>query len=98
MVLPDLLTLLAQLLSHGGHLCIKVGVFRPDLFELPLCLVDLLLVRPLCQLSEDVSRAAVVQRFVGSLSDVLQPIILSPEVRPVVVHSLEGVFRKLPRG
>ena len=97
-VLPDLLTLLAQILSHGGHLCVEVGVLRLDLFELPLCLVKLLSIRPLCKLLKDVSGAAVVQRCVGSPSDVLQPVILSLEVRHVVVHPLERIFGKFPRG
>ena len=71
-------------------MCVEVGVLRLDLFELPLCLVKLLPVRPLCQLSEDVSGATVVQRGVGSPSDVLQPVILGLEVRQIVVHPLEG--------
>ena len=61
-------------------------------------MVKLFLVRPLCQLSKNVFGAAVVQCCVGSPSDVLQPIILGLEVRQVVVHLLEGVSRKLPRG
>ena len=61
-------------------------------------LTKLFPVRPLCQLSEDVSGAAIVQCCVGSPSDMLQPVILGLEVRQVVVHPLEGIFRKLPRG
>ena len=97
-VLPDLLILLAQYLSHSCHLRVEGGVFHFDMFELPLHLVKLFPVRPMCQLSEDVSGAVVVQCYVGSPTDVLQPVVWGLEVRQIVVHPLEGVFRKLPCG
>ena len=42
-VLPDLLTLLAQILSHTYHLGVYVGVLRRHLLEFPLRLVELVL-------------------------------------------------------
>ena len=97
-VLPDLLVFPAQLLGHGGHLCVEVHILRLDLLELPFCLVELLPVRPLCQLPEDVSGSTVVERLVCSPGDVLQPVVLGLEIRQIRKHPLKGVFRKLPRG
>ena len=97
-VLPNFFTLLAQHLSHNCHLCVEVGVLPPNLFELPLFLVKLFPVRHLGQLSEDVSGSAIVQRRVGSSGDVLQPVVVGLEICKVIVHPLERVFRKLPRG
>ena len=45
---------------------VEVCVFRLDLFELLLCLVKRLPVRPLSQLLKDVSGAAVVEGVVCS--------------------------------
>ena len=92
MVFLDLLTLVAQLLSHGGHLRVEVCVFRLDLVELLPRLVKLLPVRPVSQLLENVFGAAVVQGPVRSPGDVLQPMVLQLGVIQVRIHPLEGVF------
>ena len=42
--------------------------------------------------------SAIIQRPVGSLGDVLQPVILGLEILPLVVDPLEGIFRKIPSG
>ena len=75
-VFLDLFTLLAQFLSHGGHLRVEVCVVRLDLVELLLRLVKLLPVRTVSQLSEDVSGDVVVQGLVRSPGDVLQLVLL----------------------
>ena len=75
-----------------------MGIFRVDSVELLLRLVELLPVRPVSQLPEYVSRAAVVDGMVHSPGDVLQPVVLQLEVVQVRIHPLEGVFRKCPRG
>ena len=77
---------------------VEVCVFRLDLFELLLCLVKRLPVRPLSQLLKDVSGAAVVEGFVCSPGDVLQLVVLQLEICQVNIHPLEGVIRKPPRG
>ncbi len=60
--------------------------------------VELLPVRPVCQLPEYVSGAAVVEGFVDSPGDVLQPMVLQLEVFQVRIHPLEGGLWKRPRG
>ena len=97
MVLPDLFTLLVQLLRHGGHLRVEVCVFRLELVELLLRLVKLFPIRHVSQLSEDVFGAAVVQGLVHSPGDVLQLVVLQLEVVQVRINPLEGVFWKRPR-
>ena len=97
-VLLDLFTFSVQLLRYGGNMRVEVCIFRLDLVELLLRLVKLLLIRPVSQLSEDVSGAAVVQGLVHSPGDVLQPVVLQLEVVQVRINPLEGVFRKRPRG
>ena len=64
-VLQDLLALLTQLLNHGRYLFVQVRVLRVH----P---VELLLVRLLRQLPENVSGSAVVQGLVCSPGDVLE--------------------------
>ena len=97
-VIPDLVRLPVQLLQHGGHLGVQVGVLRVDPIELLLRQVEFLPVRPVCQLPEYVSGAAVVEGLVHSPGDVLQPVVLQLEAVQVRIHPLEGVFRKRPRG
>ena len=97
-VLPDLLALLTQLLSHICPLCVQVRVLHLDLVELLLRLVQFLPVRPLRQLPEDVFGSTVIQRLVGPLGDVLQLVILGLDILQLVVDSLEGIFRKIPGG
>ena len=58
-ILPDLLPLLTQLLSHGRYLRVQVSALR-------FHLVELLPVRPLRQLLENVSGSTVVQSLVRS--------------------------------
>ncbi len=97
-VLPDFFILPAQLLGHGRHLRVEVGVLRLDLLELPFGVVELPPVRPLGQFPEDVSGSAVVERLVRSPGNMLQPVVLGLEIRQVRHHLLEGIIRKLPRG
>jgi hypothetical protein len=85
-VLSDLPTLQTQLQSHGCHLCI----LRPDLVELLLRLVQFLLVRPLCQLPENVSGSAATQRLAGPFGDVLQPVVLGLEILQFVMDACEA--------
>ena len=98
MVLPDLFALLAQLLSHSGHLRVEVRVLRLDLVEFFLGHVKLFPIRCLRQFSENVSGSTVVQGVVGSPGDMVQPVVLRLKIRQVIKHPLKGVFRKLPRG
>ena len=72
-VFSDFLALLSQLLRHGGHLRVKVCIFHPALVELPPCLVQLLPIRPLGYLPEDISGSASSQCQAGPFGDVLQP-------------------------
>jgi hypothetical protein len=97
-VLPDLLALLTQLLSHGCHLCVQVRVLCLGLVELLLRLVQFLPVSPLRQFPEDVLGSAVIQRLVGSPGDVLQPVILGLEILQLVVDPLERIFWKISGG
>ena len=90
-VLPDLLALLTQLLSHGSNLRGEVRVLR-------LYLLELLPVRSLCQLSEDVSESAIVQGLVGSPGDVLQPGVLVLQLLQPFMDPLEGIIWKIPSG
>ena len=98
MVLPDLVSLPTQLLGHGGHLCVQVGVLRADPVELLLHLVELLPVPLVSQLPQYVSGAAVVEGLVHFPGDVFQPVVLQLEVVQVRIHPLEGVFWERPRG
>ena len=61
-------------------------------------MVELLLVRPVRQLPEYVSGAAVVEGLVDSPGDVLQPVVLQLELFEVSIHPLERDFWKRPRG
>ena len=90
-VLPDFLALLTRLLSHGRYLRDEVSVFC-------LGLLELLLVRPLCQLPENIFGSAVVQGLVRSPGDVFQPEVLVLQILQPLLDVLEGISRKVLSG
>ena len=94
-VLPDILALLTQLLSHSCHLCVQVAILRLQLVKLLVDLVELLPVCPLCQLSEDVFGSAIIQRLVGTPGDVLQLVVLGLEICQLTVDPFERIFWKI---
>ena len=98
MVFSDLFALLSQLLRHGGQLRVKVCILHPDLVELPPCLVQLLPIRPLGYLLEDVSKSESSQCQAGPFCDVLKPVVLGLELFQFIVDALERVFRKVLAG
>ena len=87
-VLPDFLALLSQLLGHGRYLGGEVSVFRFGLLEL-------LPVRPLRQLPEDIAGSVVVQGLVRSPGDVFQPEVLVLQILQPLLDPLERIFRKV---
>ena len=90
-VLPDLFVLLTKLLSHCRYLCRQLSILR-------LHLLELLLIRPLCQFPKDIFGSAVVQGLVCSPGDVLKSVVLGLELLQLIMDLLEGVVRKIPSG
>jgi hypothetical protein len=86
-VLPELFTLLTQLLSHGSNMRGEVRVLRFHMFEL-------LLVRSLRQFPEDVFGSATVQGLVGSPGDMLQPGVLVLQLLQPSWTRLKGLSGK----
>ena len=78
------------------HIIFYLTAILRQLSILRLRLLELLPVRPLRQLPEDIFGSAIIQGLVCSPNDVLQPEVLGLEILQPLVDPLEGVVRKIP--